>query len=1070
MLKEYYDKTFVVGGRYRLNMNMENLGVACAYELNKCIKNINKENKYKLAATNLVNVDELIGCPYWNGEGTRPDHCHYVTILGELRHWDAATGIDEAWEVDNGNRLLPADQLLVEGKGELVLNIAKISAEANKKIDKIGDATTWSPVRNDLAKYTRVGKDQVLMVSDNNLSFVSTAIREDFAGVGSDNAKDIKSVKISMPAGWVVESDAPNKALLSDLPDYDVIFAANNNYFSAEQLGAQYLDIFAHGSKTKWVSGNELETLKSGDDNEMVTVLKNNTKAAISVVNGIRFLEVMDKTIGDVYVYDGDGEKVEINDTLKVSTIEGINVRVDNSLVNNVFYHETSKKMNYLISTAGAAYRMVGNLDKTPSIQTTPLNAKKVNQLTLLSYWTGQALDAEATNVKKYDTGVIYTVAQLASMGEKIAESTTNKYIINDYLEDMWLGGSVYPWIGPKVTVTGFEFDGNFVALKKMQMPLYVKGAFKDDNTYKQPIYVYDPHLCCTSCGFKQDVLDWNTTDDSKQGEELTSWGLIRSILSDGSEANVIKNVALNNVYAEPKDKDGKNIPVTDKIGAIVGWVNIGSAPIDFDYIKVGEIQIWTEDNNIGGIGGLIEKAGKVTVLDTEVGNTDAYRFNTGEIRGRANVGGIFGKLNATGLDMERILVQLGTHIGAAGNHLGGLVGLANIEGEAQTTPAPGRRALATEAITIDEATVKTHELLEKGSYVGGLFGNYTSKNLDLNVTNASIIMDKQIRALKDYNGGLFGKLLLEGDDNKVTFTNNNVEVKNFRGVNYVAGNVGYFEAPNALIQEAVVTVPDSVRATEKYAAGLVAYNKIPGTLAIETAAIEIGKLYAGDAFAGGEVAYSYEGTIEVGKNFTDHNTYPTTITIGSIESFYNAGGVIGNNDNLADVYLFTGYRSDNESGLNTCTIDIAVGAFKNTKGEGTKDLKDIYATYASESDSHKSATFSNVAGRVDGHLYINEKLLTVADKLNGVMKEKIGYMCHPTQKHTDINKERFFWGDSNGYVGWGKSGNYFLSNGKNADIKDAKNKVAGDQENGFNYYLIEDSYYNTNSKNYVED
>jgi len=119
-------------------------------------------------------------------------------------------------------------------------------------------------------------------------------------------------------------------------------------------------------------------------------------------------------------------------------------------------------------------------------------------------------------------------------MGEK----QTAQYQINSLLEDMWLGGSVFGWVGPEVTVDGFTFDGNGVALKKMHMPQFEKDAVAAGGN-KLTVYTYDPHICCTSCGFNREKKV--TPETGTPAVELASYGLIRSIKNDGADANTIK-------------------------------------------------------------------------------------------------------------------------------------------------------------------------------------------------------------------------------------------------------------------------------------------------------------------------------------------------------------------------------------------------------------------------------------------------------------------------------------------------------------------------------------------------
>lgn len=963
MLKDYYDWTPKVGGKYRLTMNLENLGKTCAYKLNKAIKAMNKENKYKLAATNIINVDELGDCT---------DH-HYVDAAGRLHHADAVN--DEIWDMT-----LPADQVFVQGTGDLELNIAAITAIVAGK-------GGWSAVRNDLASFTATGKTEVLYVSDKNYntSVTATTGTKHTARTGNDNKNAVKSVKINMPATWAADAtEGDRKALLSDLPYYDAIFAANSNYAPAAQPGAEFLDIYAYGSATEWMSASELSLLRNGSDLEINKILKTTAKPAISVINGIRSLEVENTTIGDVSVYDATGEKVEINDKLVIKTVRGINVRVDNALIDKVYFQETSNKENYLISQGSAAYRIV---DVDGNAATTPADAQKPNRLTLLSYWTGSALDAEAINVKNYDSGTIYTVAQLASMGEQIDGSTTAQYKVNDLLEDMWLGGSANPWLGPLVTIPGFQFDGNGIALKKMTMPLVAKDATAADG-YNKPVYTYDPHICCTSCGFERNV-ELQLTNSGTASVPLNSYGLIRSIISNGADKNIIKNVKLNDVYFIAKNAAGDYVGVCSNVGSIVGLVNINTADIDFDNNEVGEVQIDIKNNsNIGGMAGNIQRAGSVLIDRNRVGNSTDFQYGTGYVRGSAYVGGLVG------------------HVGTS-----------------ESAP----------------------------------------RVTDLKIVDSKVELGKDITANNSYAGGLVGRAFTTTSAN---IESTSVKTPLIKAYSYAAGNIGYLVTDDALVTKVAVTV-DDINATNQYAAGLIGYSKVKNLLEAESADIKIkNTLNATNGFAGGEVAYSYYGRMNVGKNVDTDENFATSIAIGTIKGAYDLGGIIGNNDNNADVYVLAGNKDNGTDDTYKSTVDIAITRFVNSKGNTVADLYNYFKPTDAEDISHLAGTISNVAGRVDGKLYINELNLTVADKLQSDMKIKVGYQNRPSQLHAGT-PERFFWGDYNGYVGWGKSGNYYLNNTSSDDavLQDAHNQVTGDQE-GFNLYREKGDDYKKESKN----
>ena len=919
-LKVYNNFEFKVAGRYGLTMNMTQLGAVCAHDLNKAISDINQENKYKLAAENIINVDELIKCTHT-----------YEDVNGRTQNGH----IDDY--------IYPTDQILVQGKGDLVLNIAKISAEAGAK-------EGLSPVRSDLTAYNPNQKAKVLFVSDYNYQATDGVFRTTRTGV--DNANQPKSVTINMPAGWAESADA-QEALLAELPAYDVVIAANKNYVPAKQLEAQYLDATVYGSATKFLTGHDVKTIGSDGKPE----IKNETEYAIKVINGIQSLNVMDGTKGDVFVDMAfDDAKVEINKEMNIYTTEGINVRIDNALVRKInFPEDCGNNENYVITTKSAAIASIDVLGNAG-------DRKDPNDLNVLSYWTKLALDADAENIKEYDKGDVYTVAQLASMGEKIGGSTTTTYKIMDLVDNMWLGAETYPWVGPMVTVSGFNFDGNNKALLNMYMPLVASPSTETTSNAGRNVYVYDPHICCTSCGWRENGTS-GSIEGSNNSTPLMHFGLIRSIIND-DEANVIKNVKLNDVNCTP----GVAIAGLDGVGSIVGYVKT-SGDITFSYDNVGEVQIDVQNDFVGGIAGHIAKAKSITIDNSTVANSE---YGTGTIQGK--------------------------------NYVGGMVGLADAYD-------PESLGVNIERITIESSLVDlANNLTASESYAGGLFGKAVADNIELKALYPTKVkVDGTISA---------------GSEN----------------------------------------------AFGQYAGGLFGYDKAT-TTNLRNAVVVAGKLSAQDGYAGGEIGYLYGGKTEIGKYVSGaSNVINTAISIGEIASSYAAGGLVGNNDNNAQVAVLAGPAKDNASNAGGSFITIDIAQFSNTKGEGAEALDEYYQSQGQDAKAKLAGTFSNVIGKLDGKLYINEANLDVADNLQSEMKEKVGYTLRPDQVATYPAGTRIFWGDYNGYVGAGKSGNYFFCS-KSNDFENNATAVVGDQAsnlNGYNLYKSAEKY-SDKSKNAAE-
>ena len=917
-LKVYNDWTPKVAKRYHLDLNLVNLGEVCAHDLNKAIKEVNKANKFKLTAQNIINVDNLKDCD---------DFTNNV-----CDHLDLAD--------------YPNDQILVQGEGDLVLNIAKISATAAVK------GNNKSPVLKGVNVV-----DNTLFVSDMNYANTTSYTYADYAAAG---AVSTNSVKINVPVDFA--SDTDPHAILADLPKTNVIFAANENYLPAEQTAAKALRIDVHGAATEFVNGKEVREVVDGK-----AVLKESDVAAITVESGFGSLNVLADTKGDVYVNGAaDAQKLELAKGLFVYTNAGLNVRLDNALVKNVgFLASSNNHENYLITIGSTAVQKVG-VAKTLGEADVETDAIP-NDVSVLAYWTGYALDAEAENIKDYDNGTIYTAAQLASMGEQIGDgndnSTQAEYKINNLLEYIWLGGETYGWVGPKVTIDDFKFDGNNVALLNMYMPANEKDAVGAG--LARTIYVYDPHICCTTCGWARPT-DGTERANGEDAVPMEEFGLIRSIKNAG-DGDEIKNVKLNDVYANG---------AIGNVGSLIGTFEATTAhDLTLENNYVGEVRIDVDGDNVGGLIGNVKDAKKLKIDYNTVGNS---QYETGEIKG--------------------------------GNYVGGVIGHAEIAED-------------------DEA--------------------------DLEIIDTTVDLAKNIEADEADAAGLVGYVKAAS----VTLTNDQVAAKNIIATegNNAAGFVAELIGKKAIVRAAKVDVEENIEAGDQFAAGLVAYDGAETSLIVRSSDIKANTIKSENGYVGGEVAYIPAGNVEFG-----YSTYTSAeqagkhlvnnVEVETLASAYNVGGFIGNNANNATV-LLAGNATN--SGSSTSENSVKITKFENTK----EDLGSYFKTTGSEANSHLAGTMSNVAGKVDGILQINESKLTVEDNLDGDMKKAVGYTYHNDQGATPNQSTRLFWGDSNGYVGFGKSGNYYIAQSNTFTSRDA---VVGDQAlntNGFNLYKSEADY-----------
>lgn len=1062
-LKTYVDKAVGVNDKLLLTMNMENLGKVCPFQLNQAIKAINKANKHGIPnVNNILNVDKLTTCQELG---------HYLLYVG---------GTTNKWYHYDGNRVefdVPNDEILVQGDGNLVLNLKEVTqdacSDAFSQFPSSPSTTTQysyggSAVRSDAIN----GVEKVLLVSDLNTTnrikssntyvpkFDKSRSYTSFTGDRSNN------VTINMPYNWVeTADDAASHALLSDLPLYNVWFQANNNYAPYEY--AEFLRIDAHGASTKFVTGhNVLEV-----DEEGKVSVKDEKGAAINVVNGIMTLNILKDTKGDVFVYDGNSTKVEINDAMNVYTSEGLNIRLTNSLVNNMNFLAQSrvnnqKRTNWVFTTGSSAIAKVGVIGQQDA---------NPDDVTLQSYWTKYALDSEQRNIKNYDTGTIYTVAQLASMGEEIEGSETNKYIIDPLVTDMWLGGEKYGWIGAAVTIDGFEFNGNTKSLKNMTLIKSQILSEYGNNNYRV-VYDYDPHICCTTCGWNRPTTTTNEYDDPAGTDKftVTEFGLIRTI--NNSDAATIKNVRLNDVYVGDVE--------INNVGSLVGKAE--TPLMTFENNKVGEVQLKVKGSKVGGIAGEVQ-ATDITVNENHVANSYGSD-NSGIIYGTQYVGGLIGlaqATNANSISITNSSVDLANQIEATTqSYAGGFIG----------------KAKAAEAILVSESSAKAKNILAKTQYAGGIFGDANAQNINIETT--SVETAENIRATTGYAGGLIGNAVASADvnllsdavkaqniqatngnfaggligkavaSNDVNLLSNAVKAKNIQATNgyYAGGYVGKEEAANVLIKDASVEVSGNILAGQQYAGGLIGMNDAAQT-DITDGDITVNTIQATEGFAGGEIGIVNSGKVNVGQCIAELRDYKvqleTFIDIENMKGAYALGGIIGNNVNNSEVNIWTGRQNENATGDPKwySKIYVDVNAFANTKS----DLKAFFTPTGSDSKAELAGSVSNILGLLDGSLAINETYLYVNDHLDSKMKEANGYKYHPDQMPTPGATVRYFWGDYNGYVGTGKSGLYWVSVW-NSDVKDKNPLKAVDddqnKQNGFNLYKL-DSDYSATSKNY---
>ena len=902
-----FNQEFERGHYYFLNMSLLNLGEVCAAELNAAIEAVNVDDH----RTSILNVEKLV-------VKAKPGDAEKNTFVNAL---NAKLGTSYTWAQINA---MPWDRIKVKGNGSLILNLNKIE-------DTPGAADGVSAVRSDKTNY---GGTKTLFITD------------DKAITAATEADDMVTINLPHSLGDAPQTDADYQ-LWANLPTYNATIGSVVDGKNLTNLVA-----FVQTSKTNCVTGRNLLT-NDGKD------IMDGKDGALNMVTGVKDLNILAGSEGDIYINNimEGADQLEINNQLNIQTTSDIDIRVDNALVKAINVVErTPADEVYIFSTGSSAFQKVEPITAVAANFASTIGDGSIpNDVTMHSYWTGAALNAEATNIKNYDNGNVFTTAQLASMGEKIGTSTTAEYSIPaELVNDMWLGANnpKYLWVGAKATIEGFKFDGRNVPLRKISMQTIADAAVAGTT-----FYVDDPHMCCTTCGWVPAVYGKTTGTGVT---DIDAFGLIRSY--EGTSAT-IENVNLSDVYFQTD----KNIP---NIGSIIGKVVAGQLTLTGNTVTNPKINV--AGNNIGGLAGWVKLTDKLTVNN-----------------------------NLVSEDGEEV-----GSIQTSKEYVGGLIG--KVEGAA-TSDFMGN-------------AVKLRGDIDAKEYAGGLVG-------DLGATGVVT----------------FG---LGAKENRDLVKVANIKAKDGGFAGGFAGNIATTSANNPAIRVnfGEVTVSGEISAQDMYAGGLfgqVASGAKAAEIRQNSAAIKVGTIEAVEGFAGGETGYVKTGTLNIGR---DEATQVTTIDVNKMSGAYAIGGIVGGNSNNSPVNVITG----NQEPQKNASIDVNIKDWNNTK-------KDNFAAYFTEPDSkaQRAGTFSNVIGYLQGgalNITIEKDgegkdLLTVVDVLDGAKKDALGYKCHRDENWNVLTGANF-WGDTNGFVGYGKAS--YNINGT---------PVVAQAEDGFNLFKTDANY-----------
>lgn len=802
------------------------------------------------------------------------------------------------------------------------------------------------------------------------------------------------------------------------------------------------------------VSGRDL--VESG-----APALMNRKNATVFIKNGIGSLDITNRSKGSVYIYSGGYQQTEIFRYLAIRTTEPMMTRLSDALVYNIWAVNSENNKRYVFTTGSSAIGLIQTLSSVSAIPSVIAPATAASEVPIttnpdallpeaytpknfhvVAYWTGAALQEDNTIhenagvIATYDKALVYTAAQLASAGEK----TTSDYAIPaGVVTEMWLGGSYFPWIGAQVTVEKFKFNGMRVSLQNMQLDI-------EDKSFT------DPHHCCTSCGEVRKInLDKNL-------------GLFRSIISATSVE--LDSINLNDVFIETEE------PINN-IGSIAGLVV--SPDVTMTKNQVGEVKIDVNGSCIGGMVGQlagkevvfnggqslgVQTPAKLQMDDNQVTSKDDDKDTGWIISDKDFVGGQIGLAIVSTANINNSLVSLKDQITAGSttykqnNPITAELAPYVPAVEKQDVSAAGGIVggmLATAAVDFEKPVVEViNQIYGDEAFVGGIGGIIANPERTVKI-NEGKVTTKLIES--DNNGYVGGGVGLLSDMGS-TVTKNEVNVDEILADdNYVGGVAGRLDNKNADADFSGNKVKGNANAKakiytpEQNAGGLIGLSNLPKSgaiLTIKDASVTASLIEATEGFAGGEIGEQHDGRVNIGEYATD-SKLNTIIAVDKLSGAFALGGLVG--DNNDPLYVYT-----NHKGSPTKTaysdVSIAIGDWETKKTEDWYDADNI--------KDHAAGSMGNIVGYLDQTLTVQETNgdMHVTDKLNSAKKKEVFFCCHKNRKYT-TDEYAYYWGDTNGYVGWGHSGNYTI-NGTG---------VNGDQTGKYNLYKPESVYDTTKSR-----
>lgn len=782
--------------------------------------------------------------------------------------------------------------------------------------------------------------------------------------------------------------------------DSKILLPTSNVELSSTVDQASPIDIFT--ASTTGVSGYDETVFNAKNAGLIIKGGTHDDGTGALVPVDYAEIDILANSRGDIYVYQEDTyiEKLAFEGTQYLQ-----NIRLTDALVGEINYVnaiDNNEEIN--IYTTGSA--AIGN---TGAEAITGLHK---NKPAVYAYWTNRALTDNALALG-FDSGIIYTAAQLQGVGlaaglkegggaiatpvSLLADVTALdpifEYQIDKFVNNIWLGGAKYPWLGAQVAklvgepyMPGYGTNRNIIdgvdADQALSTAVTIEGNGKRLRNMvisTDDPYFIDPHTCCTTCG----DLTVKVTEDL---------GLFRCIKSTSDVT--VQNIYLNDALLDTNYK-------IDDIGSIVGQI-YSEGDVTYDNNISTNIRISAVGDNIGGQAGNIYATGALEITDpknnqevTETAVEDVFVMSKGN-----NVGGIVGlAASDDAIEVTNPIVKIDWVLADKGSNAGGVIGLADFVKDSfvdgATVEIPSIKATQSD---------KTEALKRAtGKNVGGLVGEAFSED-DVEFEVKGIVSVKSITEINAGNqnaGGLIGLVTLDDDADAMAV-----------GELLIAANDG---------DKITVNVKD-LEAHNGYAGGYVG-NISTGLDAV----IGDANAHTADKAISDNVTIASLNSAFAAGGLVGGNSIPVTITAAANNTLNVTINDITNTWTAADfqgigTYSYLAINLDNR--LKNCgSFGLLVGL------ENSKDL----TTGLTVAGSKNIVTGGTATATTTGATAIMDAYATTALKtvFSDAKKKAVFFQLHSDTGSTVPDAATdLYWGDVYGYTGYVKGDSYYVVDG----------------------------------------